>query len=137
MGKHGTLRFRSIRIIEYIWALFLILNGNSVYHAAIYSDYHFPLICTVLTIILWIMTPPVGKLGKKKNLLVAISMVCYFAAYYVLKNRTVAKEIYLFGFIISIPVLMLYFQKLHRLGEPERVFYRIETVIPMLAALSL
>lgn len=137
MGKHGTLRFRPIKIIEYAWALFLILNGNSVYHAAIYIDYHFPLICTALTILLWIITPPTGKFGKKKNLLMAIVAVCYFAVYFVLKNQTVAKEIYLSGFIISIPVLMLYFQKLHRLGEPERVFYRIETVVLVLAALSL
>ena len=124
-------------LVEYVWVIFLILNGNSVYHAAANTDYHFPVVCTILSVLLLLITPPVKKIGKKSSFVAAIFLLCYFGAYFILQQSVVSKEIYLFGFVVSIPVLLLYHVKLHQVDEPARLFYRIETVVLFLAVTSL
>lgn len=138
MEKNSSQFNLKLRVlVEYVWVVFLLLNGNSVYHAAAHTNYHFPVFCTALSVLLLVITPPVGKIGKKRSIAAAICLLSYFAGYFVLLNSAVSKEIYLFGFVISIPVLLLYFVKLHQIGEPARLFYRIESVMLLLSVISL
>ena len=124
-------------IVEYMWAFFVILNGNSVYHASNTFDYHFPVICTFLTFLLWLFVCCNRKGKDSKAILMAFSLACYFLLYFVIKYDTITKEIYLLGYVISLPLLFLCFVAWKREGKIELLFYRLEDVVLILAGISL
>ena len=131
------LVFRPQTAIEYIWALFVILNGNSVYHASNAHDYHFPVICTFLSLILWLLVCRNEKTKERKSVLMAIFLIGYFLLYFFIRYETLSKEIYLLGYVISLPVMFLYFVAMKSKGKVELLFWRLEDVILVLAGLSL
>lgn len=133
--KKKRLVFHTHSIIEYMWALFVVLNGNTVYHASSTQDYHFPIICTFFSVILCLLVSLKEK--ERKTVLITIFLFCFFGMYFLIKYNTLAKEIYLMGYVISLPLLFLYFVSMKRKGKIELLFFRIEDVILFLAKVSL
>ena len=124
-------------IIEYIWAFFVILNGNSVYHASAGRDYHFPLICTILSALLLLTISKSSRIKERRVLLTTILLAIYCFIYFIIKYNTVSKEIYFLGYVISLPLLFLYFVTLKRIGKIEILFARLENIVLILAVVSL
>lgn len=134
MKNKLVVRFDFKKAILYLFVVFLILDGNSMYHALAYRDFHFPLICAFLSALLVILDM---RSLRKKSVALAFALMVYFAAYFLIKQEDVAREAYLCIFIVGVPCWVLLFQKMSGADERKEVFYAIEGVMAVLTVIAL
>ena len=125
-------------ITEYLWVIFVILNGNSVYHANSIRNLHLMEIVLGLTALLVVMNIILyRKWPSKRSVIRAVAIMCYCTVYFaVMQSRMPAKD-FLQLFILGAPLAFLLFSESYRNGRLMRLLTRFGDVIFVLAVISL
>lgn len=124
--------------LEYCWAVLVVLNGNSVYHANAVRNYQLLPLCVVMTVVLLAVNILFGRIRiKKRNLLIAVGLCLYALVYYVVRQDRMSAMNFLYLFILGLPCLFLLFAELHRKGELLGLIYRLSNVVYIFAVMSL
>ena len=92
---------------EYALAFALILDGNSVYHAAVHFNLHLPVACVGLVFIALVLGHGwlfVSTACRRTAFFAGV----YFLSYLVLMHQTIALEQYGCMFVAGLPLLLLY-----------------------------
>ena len=137
--KYGVdLSGMLIAVLEYGWVLVVILDGNSVYHASATRNYYLLPLSIVMTVALLAANLLLNKIRiKKRNLSIAIGLCGYSMVYFLIMQNRMAAENFFYLFVMGLPCLFLLFVELYRKGRLIQLFYRIENVVCILAAISL
>lgn len=123
-------------LIEYVLVFFVIMDGNTVYNASAEYNFHFRILCLVLSIILVIYTLVHSKL-KKSALVMSIALFLYFGVYFIFQYENCYQEAYSCLYIIGIPLLLLYFTMAYKGNDVNSLFYKLEKVVLFISVLSL
>lgn len=127
-----------ITVLEYCWAVLVILNGNSVYHASADRNYHLLELCVVITVVLLLANLLQGKIRtKQRNLLIAIGLCLYMTVYFAIMYNNMQAANFLYLFVMGLPCLFLLFAEMHRRGRLVGLWYRISDVVCIFAMMSL
>lgn len=137
--KHGMANGDFLlSILEYFWIIALIMNGNSVYNAAVNRDFHLMLICVVLTYVLLFAYLIFGGMKLIRQRVSFAVMLCLYAALYLtVRLHQMSAMNYTLQFIMGLPALYLLFSMLHRRKKLIRLLYRLENVILIFCIMSL
>ncbi|MBP3664860.1 MAG: hypothetical protein J6J03_06845, partial [Tyzzerella sp.] len=111
------------RIVEYAFAIVLLLDGNSVYHSLYNIDFQFPVICALLSVVLLMVYNRFRSLRVKESLCAAF-MVLYACLYLLMNFKNTTLKTYLIMYVWGIPILFLVFCELERLGKRNVLLYR-------------
>ena len=127
-----------IGFFEYCWAILVVLNGNSVYHASAVRNYQLLLLCVVMTAVLLIVNILLGRIRiKKRNLIVAVALCLYAWVYFVVRRDQMSAMNFLYLFVIGLPCLFLLFAELHRKDRLLNLIFRLSNVVCIFAVMSL
>lgn len=118
----------------YIFALFIILDGNSMYHSLANVDLHFSLICMVILLLILVVNGS-WKL-ELRSVRTAGFFLFYSLTYFLVKIDTINRGTYL-AMVIGIPALIMYFWIMQELDRKELLFYCMENIIIILSCISL
>ncbi len=129
--KHTKLSL--LGVIEYIFVVVLILDCNSVFHAAVDFDLHLPILSAALSVLLVIISS--SKISIN-DFFVSFGLLLFFTTYFIVKNDSVAKESYICMFLIGVPLLTTYFSRMRRENRIHELFFKIENVVVILAFIS-
>lgn len=128
-------RFLSAQtILEYVVAMLIILDGNSVYRHGVNQNYHLAFLSGIAALCLLLVIRK-GKIIIKDILWAAI-LEAWVAVYFVFSFRTLDIENYVSLFILGLPVIFLLSSMYQKRKEPFRLLYRIETILLFLAVAS-
>lgn len=128
------MRNNIIKCLMYLLSLLLVLDGNSMYHALANFNFHFPVLCLGIIVLIFIAY---GKFSvERRNFCIAFSLLVYFFVYFVIKIDTVDKSTYS-AIMIGVPLMLFLFEKLQESGTSDVLFFYIENVILILAVISL
>lgn len=143
--KQGRIKIRvpsasSLLIggLEYLWVIFVILNGNSVYHANSIRNLYLAECILILTFallganILCYRSKP-----TKTSLLGGVIIMAYSAVYLCIKQHSMSASNFLELFVLGAPLIFMLFSELYRHGRLMQLFYKITDVICLLAIVSL
>lgn len=123
---------------EYLWVIFVILNGNSVYHANAIRNLYFLEIILILTFLLVVMNLMFyRKWPMKRSLIGAVAILCYCTIYFSLMQEKMPSKNYLELFIVGAPLTFLLFSEYYRNGRLMRLLIRFADVVFLLAVISL
>lgn len=128
------MNLRSIKIWEWIFAILLILDGNSVWHAASYTDYNFDILCSFSAFMLFWTTQRYRSICKVKNIIPILFAILGF--YFVMKFQMVAKKPFVYMFIIALPCLLKYFIKAIN-NNHYKLLFNIQNIIIVISIISL
>ena len=107
-----------LTILEYLWAFFVIMNGNSVYHANANVDFHLLEISLGLTALLLAANIAfTGVRVTRANVLMAMVLMLYTTIYLAFRQTSMTANIFIKLFIIGAPVSYLLFAELYRQGR--------------------
>ncbi len=133
-----TLAGVLITILEYLWAFFVILNGNSVYHANANVDFHLLEISLGLTALLFVTNAAfMGVRATRANVLIAMILMLYTTIYLAFRQTSMTASIFIKLFIVGAPVSYLLFAELYRQGRLFKLLHRIVDIICVLSLVSL
>lgn len=129
---------RFLTVLEYLWAIALVLNGNSVFHANANRDFHLLEISVIITILLLLTNFVVyGIRASKRNMLITMFIMIYCTIYLSVMQEKMNVQDYLFLFVIGMPTAFLLFAELYRHGRILQILYRIVDVLCVLSVVSL
>jgi len=127
-----------LTILEYLWAFFVIMNGNSVYHANANVDFHLLEISLGLTALLLAANIAfTGVRVTRANVLMAMVLMLYTTIYLAFRQTSMTANIFIKLFIIGAPVSYLLFAELYRQGRLFKLLYRIVDILCVLSVVSL
>lgn len=127
-----------VTILEYLWVAFVILNGNSVYHANANVNFHLLEISVALTAVLLVVNVAIKNMRPTKmNTLVAMCMTLYTTVYLTARQTSMTASVFINLFVAGAPVAYLLFAELYRQGRLFKLMYRIVDVICLLSVISL
>jgi hypothetical protein len=127
-----------LTVLEYLWAFFVIMNGNTVYHANANVDFHLLEIALGLTGVLLAVNIAFMRIrATKMNLLVAMLMMLYTTIYLSVRQASMTASLFINLFVIGAPLAYLLFAELHRQGRLFRLLYRIVDILCIMAVVSL
>lgn len=133
----GTTELLRI-VLEYLWALVVVLNGNSVYHANAAKDYHLLELCLVLTVALLLVNWFVGRIRvTAKSAITAVGIMLYSVVYISARQASMSVMDFAMLFSCSLPVLYLLFIELQKQGLLMELIHKIVDVVFVLAVISL
>lgn len=136
--KIPTFSMLLLTVLEYLWAVIVILNGNSVYNADAYHDYHLLELCVVLTVVLLAVESYVNGLRLTKgSMMFAIGMMLYFVVYLCFRQGSMSAADFSLLFLMGLPFLYVLFTCLHRQGMLLPLFCKLGDVVCILAVISL
>ncbi len=143
--KQGRIKIRIpsvsnllIGILEYLWVIFVILNGNSVYHANSVRNLYLMEGILVLTFLLLSANILCYRSSPtKSSMLGAVALVGYCVVYFCFMQYSMSATNYLEMFIIGAPLTFLLFAELYRHGRLMKLFYKFVDIITILAVVSL
>lgn len=121
-------------MLEYIVAMLIILDGNSVYRHGVNQNYHLAFLSGIAALCLLLVIRK-GKIIIKDILWAAI-LEAWVAVYFVFSFRTLDIENYVSLFILGLPVIFLLSSMYQKRKEPFQLLYRIETILLFLAVAS-
>lgn len=143
LGKKHTLKTSDISrwlltAIEYCWAVTVVLNGNSVYHASANKDYYLLELCVVLT---WLLTGAEIYLrglsvGRRQGIM-AVLLLFYNSLYLAVSYSDVAVADLTCLFMLGLPALVLLFSSLHGQGLLTQLLLKMFQIVFILALISL
>ena len=122
-------------ILEYLWAIAVILEGNSVYRHLTNQNLHLTLICAVVSVLLLFAQNRFRV--RKGTILGVLLLLMYVFVYFAVWHRAVSREIYICTLMVGLPVMVLLFSIYAEQGAPYRLFARMANVILILTILSL
>lgn len=124
--------------LEYCWAILVVLNGNSVYHANAERNYQLLPLSVVMTVVLLVANLLFGRIRmKRRNFMVSAILCLYSLVYFAVMQDQMEAANFLYLFVIGLPCLFLLFAELHRKGKLMGLLYRVCNVVCVLAAMSL
>lgn len=124
--------------LEYLWALLVILNGNSVYNANALRNYQLLPMCTIVTVALLGLNVLFGRIRiQRRNLTVAVVLCVYAVIYFWVQWDRMAMLNYVYLFIAGLPCLYLLFAEMHREGRLMILMNRLVNVVIVLCLMSL
>lgn len=127
-----------LAVLEYCWALVVVLNGNSVYSASADRNYHLMELCVGMTVVLLLANLLLGKIRiKKRNLRIAVVLCLYMMIYFVIMFNNMQAMNFLFLFVMGLPCVFLLFAEMHRKGRLVGLWYRVANVVCIFAMVSL
>lgn len=127
-----------LTILEYLWVIFVILNGNTVYHANANVNFHLLEIAVGLTIALLVANFTLYNIHPTKlNALVAVVLTLYTTIYMNARQTQMTASIFMEMFVLGAPMAYLLFAELYRQGRLFKLFYRFVDVICVLSVVSL
>lgn len=125
-------------LLEYLWAVMLVLNGNSVYHASSIQDYHLLEKCLILTYLLLAVYLFQKRIRLYSNdLIVSVGLALYSVIYLCAQQGDMSSSDFAMLFIMGLPGLYLLFCQMRREGMLLSLMHKVENIICILAAISL
>lgn len=143
--KQGRIKIRIpsvsnllIGILEYLWVIFVVLNGNSVYHSNSIRNLYLMEGILVLTFLLLSANVLCYRSSpSKSSILGAVAIAGYCVVYFCFMQYSMSATNYLELFIIGAPLTFLLFAELYRHGRFLKLFYKFVDIITLLAVVSL
>lgn len=123
-----------VALIEYLWALSVVLEGNSVYRHTVEINYHLTMFCMVLSVILFLIKCRMRI--QKQYMTNGLILFAYMAVYYGIRFSEVSSEIYISTMLIGLPVMLMLFDLYASDGELFRPFECLSNVVLIIAVLS-
>lgn len=125
-------------LLEYVWAVFVVLNGNSVFHACSVKSYHLLELSLVMTYLLLAMELYVYRLRPASDqLLLAVGMLIYSVVYLAARQSSMSVINFTFLFVVGLPGAFLLFTVRHSHGRLLLLIRRLYDVVFVLAMISL
>lgn len=140
MAKQSKLRLSlkcslGATFLEYIWAIAVILEGNSVYRHLSDRYLHLTFICMLTSAILFLVKCK-GKL-RKNAIFSGLFFFGYVLLYYTLKRNSLSGEVFVSTVLFGLPIMIMLFDLYISQGEPYRLFVCLSNVMLVLTILSL
>lgn len=143
--KQGRIRIRVpsvadllIGILEYLWVILLVLNGNSVYHANSSRNLYLPEFILLVSFALLGATILCHRAKPTKaSLLGAVIIMAYSMVYFCFKQYSMSATNFMHLFVMGAPLMFMLFFELYRHGRLMKLFYKIVDIICILAVVSL
>ena len=127
-----------LTVCEYVWAVLVVLNGNSVYHASAEKEYWLLELCAIMTWVLLMVEMMVRKHRIKQHWAIgAVVMAVYFVIYLSVRQSDMAVLDFTFLFIVGLPGLVLLFGLLHEEDALTALLRKLFDVVVALAVVSL
>lgn len=124
-------------LLEYLWAAYVILNGNSVFHASA-KDLHLLEISVALTYALLLSNFMLRRLrATRMNVVFMIIVLMYCTLYLSVMQTKMNAGIFIKLFVLAAPAMFLLFVELHRKGRLMVLMSRFVDLICILAVISL
>lgn len=139
----GTIRVPSfwdllLGILEYLWVVAVVLNGNSVYNASALKDHHLMEWCVVLTIALLAVNLFLGRIRlMNRTVIITVFIMLYGVVYLSVRQSTMSAGDFGLLFVVGLPCLLLMFTGLHQRGELLPLMCKLGNVVCFLAVISL
>ncbi len=125
-------------LTEYLWVIFVILNGNSIYHANSIRNLYLIEIVLLLTFLLAAMNILFYRSWPtKKSVIGAVAILCYCSVYFSVMQNHMAAKTYMHLFMLGAPAAFVMFSESYRHGRLMRLLGRIADVMCILALISL
>lgn len=125
-------------LTEYLWVIFVILNGNSIYHANSIRNLYLVEIVLLLTFLLAAMNILFYRSWPtKKSVIGAVAILCYCSVYFSVMQNHMAAKTYMHLFMLGAPAAFVMFSESYRHGRLIRLLGRITDVMCILALISL
>ena len=125
-------------LLEYLWAVMLVLNGNSVYHASSIQDYYLLESCLILTYLLLVVYLFLKRIHLYSNdLTISVGLALYGVTYLCAQQGNMSSSDFAMLFVIGLPGLYLLFCQMRREGMLLPLMRKVENVVCVLAAISL
>lgn len=139
--SYGAVR-RGVRVymtlLEYLWVCFMILNGNSVFHASSTVDFKLLEIAVALTYVLLISNFLLRWIrATRLNVIFMIFIVLYCTIYLGVMQMKMNAGVFIKLFLLGAPALFLLFVELHRQGRLMQLMGRFVNVMCVLSVVSL
>lgn len=135
--KLPTFSKALLTVMEYLWAVVVILDGNSVYHSSI-QTYYLLESSVVLTILLLGAEVYLRRIPIRRNDVVVMAWMCIYCTVYLTVRQTqLAILTFTYLFVVGLPCLFLLFSTLHRAGYLFPLIRRLFDVVVVLAVISL
>lgn len=133
-----TMADVTITLLEYFWALLVVLNGNSVYHANALKDYGLLELCVFMTGLLVVAESFLRRLKMYQGMVVlSVVMAIYNVIYMCVRSTTIAVVDFACLFVIGFPLLLLLFKLLQSEGLLLQLITKLYDVVFVLALISL
>lgn len=127
-----------IGIMEYVWVIFVVLNGNSVYNANSVRNLYLLEFALIMTFLLLMANMLLYRVKPAKiSVLGAVMIMGYCSVYFCIMQYQMSASNYIKLFLIGAPLAFMLFAELYRQGRLLKLFYRFVDVICLLAAISL
>ena len=124
-------------LIEYLWIVILILNGNSVYNANALRDYHLLFWCVVATGALLLANVVLRKaMPTKASVILAAVLAVHALVYIFVRHEQMTVKRFAYLFLFGLPCLVMTFSAMQRQGRLLKLFYRLVNVVCVLGAVS-
>lgn len=124
--------------LEYLWAVVVILNGNSVYHASVSQLYPLLELSLFLTLLLLAAEMYVHRIRPVwDQLLVTVGLMIYAVVYLSVRQSQMTVIDFAILFVGGLPSLVLMFSVLHSRGELLGLMSKVFNVVVVLSLISL
>jgi hypothetical protein len=124
-------------VAEYAWAILVILNGNSVFHAASYEKYHLLEYSVVMTYLLLGMELYIHRIRPPwKPLILSVALLVYCMVYVAARQSSMSVLNFVYLFVLGLPALFLLFSIRHSRGRLIPLIRRLCDVLVVLAPIS-
>lgn len=137
-AKHNTISYNSdtlklLTFFEWALALFLVLNGNTVYRANQSMDYPILFICVSLFFVVWIATKFIVREKRFNSYSIIVFVACSF--FLIVTGYNII--LFFLVYIICFPLLIDYFCLCFRINRIPSLFCKLSQLIVLLTIASL
>lgn len=124
--------------LEYIWAFYVILNGNSVFHASSVKDYKLLEAAVALTYLLLISNFLLRRIrATRLNVIIMIVIMIHSTVYLGVMQMKMNAGEFIKLFLLGAPALFLLFVELYRQNRLMKLMARFVDVMCLLSVVSL
>jgi hypothetical protein len=130
----------SRNIIEYILALFIVLNCNSIFERKMYIDYRFPELILIFSLLLFIILIFQIHTTRKfiKKFVIFLIILFIHLTIFAIVNLSYDKMIsFIFRFVVFIPCMTACFYLYKVSNKQFSLLYKISNIIYLLGSISL
>lgn len=133
----GLMRLLCVAL-EWAWAVLVVLNGNSVYHANSLKDYHLLELSVAVTYALLLLLLYSGQIRLYSSQMIGVVvLVLHSVIYLCVRQEEISSTDFGFLFVLGLPALYLLFSQLHERGMLTKLISKLNTVVTALAVISL
>jgi len=129
---------RFLTVLEYLWALAVILNGNSVYYASADVELHLLELSVILTYCVTVGHFIVyGFHPTRQNVMITLALLLYCTIYLSVMQTSMNVGVYVMLFVLGAPALYMLFSEMNRQGRLLKLMHRFVDWLCILAIISL